>query len=155
MNLRSIRVTEIPLHFSEDDLHNHFSTYGSISRLSLDTKGIWQVAVITFDRADSIMGFYESWGTILFKHLLRVYPLDLPNDQYELRKKFIVKLTGLPRGTTVIDLLDIIDAVQAKTCVIPKTGGNYTNRPFAYLTFASESDLNEALKTSYALANRS
>ena len=42
-----------------------------------------------------------------------------------------LKLTGLPTGTTVVDLIDIISATRAKSCIIPKGLKSYMPRPFA------------------------
>src|SRR2546423_15396551 len=67
--------------------------------------------------------------------------------------KYVLKLTGLPSGTTFIDLIDIINAVEAKSCVIPKGLKAYQPRPFAYIAFSSESKMLKALKTSYSLVN--
>src|SRR5437868_5001342 len=44
----------------------------------------------------------------------------LPNDEWNRRSRFTLKLTGLPSGTTIVDLLDVFDATKAKTIVIPK-----------------------------------
>src|SRR5688572_28325438 len=84
---------------------------------------------------------------------VKVVPLVLPQDQWELRSKFVLKFTGLPPGTTFIDLIDIVSAVGAKSWVIPKGLKAYQPRPFAYIAFASESKMLQALKTSYSLVN--
>ena len=66
---------------------------------------------------------------------------------------YVLKLTGLPPGTTFIDLVDIVNAVDAKSYVIPKGLKAYQPRPFAYIAFSSESKMLKALKTSYSLVN--
>ena len=50
-------------------------------------------------------------------------------------------------------LLDIFDATKAKTIVIPKGIRAYQPRPYAYVAFASEADMNAALATSFSLVN--
>ena len=77
----------------------------------------------------------------------------LPQNQCELRSKYVLKLTGLLPDTTFIDLIDIVNAVDAKSCVIPKGLKAYQPRPFAYVAFSSESKMLKALKTSYSLVN--
>jgi hypothetical protein len=61
-------------------------------------------------------------------------------------------LTNLPFGTSSRDLHDITLATKAKSCYIPRSN-NYKPRPFAIFYFQSEEDLNDAIKTPYALDN--
>src|SRR2546421_2119610 len=90
-------------------------------------------------------------GFIYLKHFLKVAPVKLPSDQWNLRSAYVLKLTGLPTGTTVVDLVDVISATRAKSCIIPKGPKSYMPPPFAYLTFECEKDYNQALDTSFAL----
>src|ERR1041384_30858 len=92
-------------------------------------------------------------GFIYLKHFLKIASVKLPLDQWILRPAYVLKLTGLPTGTTVIDLVDIISATRAKTCIIPKGLKSYLPRPFAYLAFECEKDYNQALQASYALGS--
>src|SRR2546429_5058081 len=90
---------------------------------------------------------------MFMKHHMRVYPLGLSDEDYKFRSKYTAKWANLPKNTTTTDLLDIIDATKAKSCIIPKGVRTYLNHPFAFLHFESEQDLNDAFKTNYSLAN--
>src|SRR2546430_9608093 len=52
---------------------------------------------------------------------MRVYSLGLSDEDYKFRSKFTAKLANLPKNTTTTDLLDIIDATKAKSCIIPRS----------------------------------
>jgi hypothetical protein len=49
--------------------------------------------------------------------------------------------------------MDIVSAVGAKSCVIPKGLKAYQPRPFAYVAFETERKMLNALQTSYSLVN--
>ena len=51
---------------------------------------------------------------------MKVHPLILPNDEWNRRSRFTLKLTGLPSGTTIVDLLDVFDATKAKLSLFQK-----------------------------------
>ena len=150
---RTVKLQDIPLSFSQDSIHAAMSCYGKVVSVRLNTKNAWQQAFVEFESADSVSPFYDDWGFLCLKHFIKATPLVLPQDQWELRSKHVLKLTGLPPGTTFIDLIDIISAVDAKSCVIPKGLKAYQPRPFAYIAFSSESKMLKALKTSYSLVN--
>src|SRR2546429_156297 len=152
-NERTVRVTEIPLSFDMDTIYAAFGTYGKVKDVRLHTKGIWQFAYVEFYCAEAITIFYDVWAIMFMKHQMRVYPLGLSDEDYKFRSKYTAKLANLPKNTTTTDLLDIIDATKAKSCIIPKGAWTYLNRPFAFFHFESETDLNDAFKTNYSLAN--
>src|SRR5271154_629984 len=152
-NNRTIRVTEIPLTFDEDCVHTLFKEYGHIENFKLETRKLWQTAVITFETPDVAELFRTQWCVIHLRHCLRVWPFNLTDTEYQQRSKYVAKLTGLPRGTTVLDLLDIISAVEAKSCIIPKYNRSYQNKSFAYMAFSTEEALNDAYTTAFALTD--
>jgi hypothetical protein len=78
------------------------------------------------------------------KNTVRVIPLSLNNDKRELRKKFCLKLAGLPYNTTGKDLEDIVIKVEGKDCFIPENPKNYKNLRYAYIYFDNEERWKEA-----------
>jgi hypothetical protein len=111
------------------------------------------MAYITYEKPEVAYQFHETWSMMFMKHYMRVYPMAMSTDEYKRRSAYSAKLTNLPRGTTTVDLLDVLQATNAKTCVIPKGNQSYQNLPYAYLTFESEKDLNAAFATAYSLLN--
>src|SRR2546429_469735 len=124
----TVLVSNIPLSFDNKTIHTALSKYGNVVDVRLRTKGIWQQAFVEFDHIDSVNVFKTNWGIVYLKHFLKVAPLQLSNEEYQLRTKHILKLTGLPYGTTVIDLIDIIDATKAKAISIPRSLKSYQGR---------------------------
>ncbi len=47
--------------------------------------------------------------------------------------QYIVKLTNLPFSTTSVNLKEILQQAEAKTCFIPRTRNRYTRKRFAYI----------------------
>src|SRR6266496_2648168 len=148
---RTVKVMDIPLSFDEAAVKAVFNQFGIIESVRMTTKNSWQQAFVTFVEEKSINPFFAEWGFIYLKHFLKVAPVKLPSAQWNLRSAYVLKLTGLPTGTTVVDLVDIISATRAKSCIIPKGLRSYMPRPFAFLAFECEKDYNQALETSFAL----
>src|SRR5256884_1548414 len=148
----TVLVTNIPLSFDNKTIHTALSKYGNVVEVRLRTKGIWQQAFVAFDHVDSVNIFRTNWGIVYLKHFLKVAPLQLSNEDFQLRTKHTLKLTGLPHGTTVIDLIDIINATKAKAINIPRSVKSYQGRPYAFFNFESEAALRLALQTEYAIA---
>ena len=135
---RTVKVLDIPLNFTSADVTAALSHYGTVQSCRLHTKNSWQQPFVCFESEDSALKFYDEWGIIYLKHFLKVHPLNLPTEEWQKRSRFVLKLTELPSGTTIVDLLDIFDATNAKTIVIPKGIRAYQPRPYAYVSFESE-----------------
>ncbi|CAJ0862119.1 7254_t:CDS:1, partial [Entrophospora sp. SA101] len=86
----------------------------------------------------------ETWSIYLLKDAVRVLPLDLTQEQREQRQAHSFKLAGLPRNTTACDLHEIIMAVNAQSCFIPKNPRMYLPLNYAYIGFASDEQLEKA-----------
>ena len=117
----------------------------------MTTKGLWQQAYIVFKDAMVAQSFHEIWGVFFMKHQFKTVPLIYSAEDYARRSRYTAKLTNLPKGTSVYDLSDILNATEAKTCIIPKSISSYVNRPYAYIAFETEQALNHAMTTAYAL----
>src|SRR5436190_10849394 len=148
---RTVKVMEIPLSFDEAAVKAAFNQHGIVKSIRMTTKNSWQQAFMTFVDEKSIQPFFVEWGFIYLKHFLKVAPVKLPSAQWNLHSAYVLKLTGLPTGTTVVDLVDIISATRAKSYIIPKGLRSYMPRPFAFFAFECEKDYNQALETSFAL----
>src|SRR5436853_3143324 len=144
---------DIPLSFDEAAVKAAFNQFGIIESVRMKIKNSCKQSFVTFVEEKSINPFFAEWGFIYLKHFLKVAPVKLPSAQWNLRSAYVLKLTRLPTGTTVIDLVDIISATRAKSCIIPKGLRSYMPRPFVFLAFECEKDYNQALETSFALGS--
>ena len=62
-----------------------------------------------------------------------------------------MKLTGLPQGTTHLDLKDIIQETKAMTFFIPRSRTSYKNLNYAFLSFESDEIALEAFNKIYKI----
>ena len=76
--------------------------------------------------------------------LFRSVPAYFTHDEIDERNSRTAKLTGLPFGTTPIDLKEILKRFNAKTCFIPRTRSRYHRCRFAYISFENDDDLEQA-----------
>src|SRR2546429_261542 len=148
----TVLVTNIPLSFDNKTIYTALSKYGNVVDVRLRTKGIWQQAFVAFDHVDSVNIFRTNWGIVYLKHFLKVAPLQLSNEDFQLRTKHTLKLTGLPHGTSVINLIDIIDCTKDKAINIPRSVKSYQGRPYAFFNFESEAALRLALQPEDTIA---
>ncbi len=135
---RSIKITDIPLDTKSEVVKACFSQFGNITRFSMDTRGLWQTAYITYDCRDAIVPFHNKWSFPIMDYFVRVYPMNLNNDQLEARSAYTLKLTGFPFNTTHKELEHIIIESDAMSCFIPKASRSYKNMRYAYVSFISE-----------------
>src|SRR5215216_7011020 len=60
---RTLKISDIPLFVKSDVLRNYFAKYDTITRFSMIIRGLWQIAFIVFENADTIKPFYdEHWS---------------------------------------------------------------------------------------------
>ena len=87
----------------------------------------------------------NSWTIQYKKDFCRIAPAFFTREDIEERNQHTVKLTNLPFGTTPVDLKEILQRVNAKTCFIPRTRNRYIRKRFAYISFASDEDLQKVM----------
>src|SRR5215208_7820276 len=149
---RTLRVTDIHLSLKKETINSIFSKYGTTTNIRMQTRDLWQHAFITYDNPDAIKLFYTSWSRYIYNDCVRIYPACFSPEQVKARNNFRVKLTNLPFGTSARDLQDIMLAVKAKSCYIPRSN-NYKPRPFTILYFKSAENLKNAITNDYAFSN--
>ena len=137
----AIKVTEIPISTSESVIRSTFAKFGNILRCSMITKNLWQQATISYDEGTDMTVFKDIKGQFILKDLVRVHPCSATTEEIQLRSKFALKLTNLPKDTSGQELETIAKAVNAMTWVVPKARSNYRNLQYAFVHFASEEDL--------------
>jgi len=76
---------------------------------------------------------------------VRIYHAKSYKEELEERSKYTAKLTHLKRNTSGLDLVNVLKHHKAKTCFIPRNPKTYQRVPYAYVSFSSLEDLEEAL----------
>jgi hypothetical protein len=146
-----IQVIDIPLNYKGPDVRKTFERYGTINKLSMVTKGLYQQAYITFaDQTAATHFTSQAWSTFIYQDAVRVLPLSLTKEERELRQQFCFKLAGIPRNTSARDLLNYLKSINAKTCFIPRNANNYNKLNYAYINFTSDEDLVKASETHHS-----
>jgi len=137
---RTIQVIDIPLDIKGYEVRAAFETFGEITKLDMQTRGIYQHAFIIFKDLDTVGTFQNLWSGFVLKHSVRILPLNLDQNQRNHRRKFNLKLAGFKSGTTARDLVHIIEDVKAKSFHIPRHKNTYKLLNYAFLAFDSEAD---------------
>jgi hypothetical protein len=144
---RTIQVFDVHQYYKKDVIVDAFEVYGKIEKVSRKIDGLYQTVYITYQNKNSIENFYDrQWASHVNENTVRVIPIMLNDEKRKLRKQFVLKLAGLPYGTTGKDLHDIVNQCKGKACFIPKNPKNYKNLRYAYVYFANEEDMKEAKK---------
>ena len=151
---RTLVVRDLPL----DINRNLFKVileekFGKIENLRMRLAGPWYRADVTFESSEGMDTNKDCWAIQYKKDLCRIAPAYFTRDDIEERNQYTVKLTNLPFGTTPIDLKEILRQVKAKTCFIPRTRTRYNRKRFAYVSFASDEDLQKVMTNIRVLYN--
>ena len=81
---------EILLFFDKAAVKAVFNQFGIIESVRMTTKNSWQQAFVTFVEEKSINPFFAEWGFIYLKYFLKVAPVKLPADQWNLRSLYVI-----------------------------------------------------------------
>lgn len=82
---------------------------------------------------------------------IRILPLLKQKETIEIRDRHKAKLTNLPYGCTAYELSDYMETINAKSCFIPRSPVRYQRQRYAWVTFASETDMVTAMETHVSL----
>ena len=151
----TIMIKDIPLYVKQEELEKIFNKFGEVTRFSLILRGAWQQGFVVYKKGTDLQRLHQDlWSLPIMDFRVRLYPLNLTEEEKDEREAYCLKLTGLPVGTTHLDMNDIIDKTKAKSCFIPKSRDTYRNLNYAFLTFISEEEAHEAYLMSFKLRNK-
>ncbi|SRR6266542_6859530 len=85
---------------------------------------------------------------------VRVHPLNLFLADIEKHNAYTLKLSGLPKGTTQLDLDFIIQDTNAKSCYILRSAKSYALLPFVLLQFNSNDRVHAAYDKSFSIKSQ-
>ncbi|CAJ0829746.1 8999_t:CDS:2 [Entrophospora sp. SA101] len=87
INACTIQVCDIPLDIKTPIIRSTFSRFGTIVKLSVQTRGLYQHAFITFAESQNIQEFHtKTWSVYILKDSTRVIPLTLDEEQRNNRR---------------------------------------------------------------------
>jgi hypothetical protein len=142
---RTLFIRDLPLDVNKSLLKVILEEkFGEIESLKTRLAGPWYRADATFVNDKGIQENLDLWSIQYKKDLCRIVPAYFTHDEIDERNSRTAKLTGLPFGTTPIDLKEILKRFNAKTCFIPRTRSRYHRCRFAYISFENDDDLEQA-----------
>ena len=115
--------------------------------------GTWQTAIITYSEQEDAMILEETWSIPFEKEQVRILPYIDHNKCSKERARYVVKLAGIPRGTTAYDLEEARKDLGAKTVYIPRTPGYYRER-YAYMALDTRERYLAALEKTYIIGKQ-
>lgn len=143
---RTLIIRDLPLDVNRSLLKAILENqFGKIDSIKYRLAGPWYRADATFESNVGIENNLDCWSIQYKKDLCRVAPAFFTREDIDYRNQFTVKLTNIPYGTTPIDLKEILQKVNAKTCFMPRTRSRYNRKRFAYVSFASDEDLQKVM----------
>src|SRR3990170_2119269 len=149
---RTVHVRDILLYAKSESIKNFFTKFGTIDRFSMTTVGPWQQAFIVYKQGTSLDRLNTNiWAVSIMDFSCRVALMTLPREHRDERDSYSMKLTGLPRGTTHLDLKDIIQETKAMSCFILRSRTSYKNLNYAFLSFESDEIALEAFNKIYKI----
>jgi hypothetical protein len=140
---RQVIVRDIPLAVSEGAIKTLLRKFGEIEKILFRTVEMWQTAIVTFKEEETAKILAEQWSIPFGKESLRILPVVGEKEELKRRSEYILKLTGLPAGTTAYDLEEIGREIRGKTMYIPRTT-NYFRERFAFIAFENEEQMQQA-----------
>ena len=143
---RTLVIRDLPLDVNRSLLKAILEDkFGKIENIKFRVAGPWYRADATFETSEGIEKNIDCWTIQYKKDFCRIAPAYFSRDDIEEHNQYTVKLTNLPFGTTPVDLKEILQQVNAKTCFIPRTRNRYIRKRFAYISFASDEDLQKVM----------
>jgi len=149
-----LKIHDLPLDIDKPLFLEFLNTFDKVTSIKYQVRSLYYQCIVTFASATTNTKF--GWSLIYGKNAFRCYPSNLTKEQFEHRRKFGLKLTNLPKGTSAFELLDIVKEAKGLTCFIPRRQDEHTYQKerFAYVQFKSETDMNAALPTAYKFKGR-
>ncbi|KAF8953809.1 hypothetical protein BGZ46_003133 [Entomortierella lignicola] len=144
---RSIEIYGLHPRTDEFRIRSALSQYGDIQKVTTRpcSRGVKVTARIIFGKEESVVKFKETGKKCVFigRDLARVSMIGSEKVRWELN--FVAKLSGLPVGTTTLDLQPLLGEDKAEFIIIPKIfgrGGKFiTNQREAFVYFSTQADM--------------
>ena len=152
---RTYNLTQVPKEFNQEDILALFKN------LKLDVEEIKEIPITKFDRrtrktslrptawkkftvtfksyerAKKLVITDDVWALNLQNHNLLIEPMIYSSQFIKDQRNFhVIKVSGLPRNTTLHDLSNIIKLLKGKACIIPKrqlASGSWVTMNIAYI----------------------
>ncbi|KAG9298290.1 hypothetical protein G9A89_002778 [Geosiphon pyriformis] len=116
-------VKKIPVDLPRSAIESVFSKFGQVILIRMQLIRLWQKALVEFELSDVVSSVAFKWSVFVDKDSVYYYR---------------TLLYTLPVGTTVYDLLDLVNSYNRKTCFIGRNSGSYAHNRCAMICFDNE-----------------
>jgi len=123
-NTYSVKFVKIPLDFDKPILETYINKIGKVMSIKYIPRGLYLHAHVVFESQSPATFFKDKWSINIGKLSFRCFPSDLTHEQSLHRDRFCLKLANLPKGCSIVELDEVLNASRAKTCFIPKKRDN-------------------------------
>lgn len=150
---RTLIVRDLPLNMYRNTLRQILEKKAktNIVDMKVRVQGPYMVATVTFEKEEALTAFNNQWSLVYLKDLCRIEPANMTKEEREHRMMHTLKLSNLPFAITAYDLKEVIEQTGAKTCVLPRTRGNYTRQRYAYVNFDSDEAMVKAINQQFEI----
>jgi hypothetical protein len=141
-----VKIHDIPLDLDKPLFLEYLNAIDKVIHIKWIVRGLYYQCIVTFENKTARLAF-QYWSLNYGKNSFRYYATDLSKEDFEHRRKYSLKLTGLPMGTTAYDIEEGIKAVRGLTCFIPRRqdSRSYQRERFAFVQFYDEATMTAAL----------
>jgi hypothetical protein len=152
---RTVKLRGIPLNTTKEQVIRGCSKLGPVYSGNVMIRGNWLEANIQFGEEEVVKRLIDQWSFFLSGDRVNVFPFRNWQQVADERRKYELKLVGMPKGITAQWLAKYIEEVRGKTCLVPRDQQSYLPRSVAYVAFASAEDRDNALKAGATHRRRS
>src|ERR1051325_3787878 len=141
-----VKIHNIPLDLDKLLFLEYLNSIDKVIHIKWMVRGLYYQCIVTFKHKTARLAL-QYWSLNYGKNSFRYYATDLSKEDFKHRRKFGLKLTGLPMGTTAYDIEEGIKAVRGLHYFIARRPDScsYQRDRFAYVQFYDEATMNAAL----------
>ncbi|KAG9307029.1 hypothetical protein G9A89_003080 [Geosiphon pyriformis] len=150
---RAVVMKEIPVGTSSEAVRAALSKFEVIRTIKIQLIGLWQKAVVKFERSDQADLAAAKWSILIRKNAVRVARADSDKKVWDIRDQHRALLYTLLMGTNAHDIWDFVRSVGGKTCIIDRYSVMYAQARCAVVCFDSAELLDAAVGTTPVLRN--
>ncbi|KAG9288723.1 hypothetical protein G9A89_004342 [Geosiphon pyriformis] len=152
-NILTVIVKEIPVGTLAEAVCAVLSEFGVIKVIKMQLIGLWQKAIVEFERSDQADLAAAEWFILIGKDAVRVARANSDKEAWNVRDQHKALLYILPIETTAHDIWDFVRSVGEKMCVIDCHSVMYARTRCAVVCFDSAESLDAAVGTTPVLRN--
>ncbi|KAG9296060.1 hypothetical protein G9A89_011912 [Geosiphon pyriformis] len=149
----TVVIKEIPIRTLAEAVRTVLSKFGVIKAIKMQLIGLWQKAVVKFERSDQADLVAAEWSILIRKDAVRVAKAVLDRETWDTRDQHRALLYTLSMGTNAHNIWDFVRSVGGKTCIIDRHSVTYAWARCAVVCFDSAESLDAAVGTTPVLRN--